>query len=123
MATENPTPPEGTTEVQTQNDNGDVETIYDLPPGEVVDGTVVDVREYEGNYGTEWMVRINDDERGVVDLSAHDEVKTAIREDELRTGRDVWIGRDAEPTPIDNDDIEADEYHATKCRLYTVGDA
>lgn len=92
MATENPSPPKGYDEAQfsNQNDSENVETV-ELEPGESIEGTVVSVQDGENENGDWYRLRINTEERGVVDYFAKGDVKKAVRAGEVRANRDIWI--------------------------------
>jgi|GEM_PF-621817 len=114
MATENPQPPEGFDEAQfsNQNDSEDVETV-NLGPGESIEGTVVNVQDGENENGDWFRLRINTEERGVVDYFAKGDVKKAVRAGEVRPNRDIWIAKKADEVEFVNDDGEEVSYNPT----------
>lgn len=119
MAADNPTPPEGAREgsFSEQTEDRDVETI-ELDPGDEITGTIVDLSNGEFDDGGYWVrLRLNTEERGVVDYFGKDEVKRAFGADDLRVGREVWIAKMHEEVTIEDDDIPADSYNPTKIRF------
>lgn len=115
MATENPQPPEGFDEAQfsNQNDSEDVETVT-LEPGEAIAGTVVSVQGGENENGDWFRLRINAEDRGVIDYFAKGDVKKAVRSGEVRANRDIWIAKKADELQFEDDDGEEVSYNPTK---------
>jgi hypothetical protein len=115
MATENPQPPEGFDEAQfsNQNDSEDVETV-NLDAGESISGTVVSLQDGENENGDWYRLRINSEDRGVVDYFAKGDVKKAARAGEVRPNRDIWIAKQADVVEFEDDDGEAVSYNPTK---------
>ena len=109
MATDKASPPEGfDTAPDTEQD---VETI-ELKPGDVLLGTVTDTLEGEGEFGPWIRLTIMDDERGLVRWFAKGDAKTLYYNDDLKTGKEVWVHKDE-----DTDTYNGTEYNPVHARV------
>ena len=100
MSSDTPEAPEGFQDAATPTSNGD--GAIDLEPGEVLMGTVLDITEGEGEYGSWYRLTIKDDTRGVVDYFAEDRAKMAAKQENLERGDSVWIAKDTTEEEIDD---------------------
>jgi len=110
MATEMPEAPEGFQDVESQS--ADSEAV-ELASGETLVGPVLDIEEGEGDYGPWFRLTVKDQERGVVDYFAKDEVKTACKTEQLERGDTVWIARGVEEQELSN----GNNYLPTLCKI------
>lgn len=111
MASEDLTPPDGFDKGPSTDYEEDVETI-ELSPGETLCGTITGTNEGDGEYGPYVRLRIDDDERGLVDYFAKGEAKQMFFNDELGVGKEVWVGMETETETYNGND-----YHPTICRV------
>jgi hypothetical protein len=98
MSMKMPKPPEGAKDLEPVQ-NGETETV-ELEAGDVLYGPVLDIEEGEGQYGPWFLLTIKDDDRGVVDYFAKDEVKTACKSGQLERGDTAWIARGVEEAEL-----------------------
>ena len=115
MATDRPTPPEGVDLFDGSGDDDDDVPTIDLDPGEVLEGTVLDVYEGENEYGPWYRLTVKDPNRDEprVRYFAKDDVRKACRKGLIEPGTEVWIARDTEQEEFTNDDGEDREYFPT----------
>ncbi len=111
MATQMPEPPEGFQDVQPVQ-SGETETV-ELASGETLTGPVLDIDDGEGKYGPWFRLTIKDEDRGVVDYFAKDEVKTACKTNQLERGDTVWIARGVEEAELST----GGSYLPTFCKI------
>jgi len=111
MASEMPTAPDGFVDAAAPTSDGS--EAIELSPGETLVGPVLDISEGEGEYGPWFRLTIKDQERGVEDYFAKDEVKTALKQGNLERGDTVWIARGTEEVDLD----DGGSYKPTFCKI------
>ncbi|SDJ63103.1 hypothetical protein SAMN05216226_106105 [Halovenus aranensis] len=111
MASEELSPPDGFDKGPSNDFEQDVETI-ELTAGETLCGTVTGKDEGDGEFGPYVRLRINDDDRGLIDYFAKGEAKQMYFADDLAVGDDVWVGMKTE-----TQEHNGNEYHPTICRV------
>jgi hypothetical protein len=110
MATEKPTPPEGSKAVEAQPDVDEPEV--ELDPGEVLQGILLSIKSGEntGEYGTaKWhLLRVRDtvDGRGIVRYFAEGGAKAAATRGDLEEGQEYWICKD-----VTEDEYEGNPFY------------
>ena len=109
MAADELQPPEGF-DKGPSGGSDDVETI-ELSPGETIQGTLVQARDGEGEYGPYALLRVSDEERGLIDFFAKGEAKRMYFADDLAVGDELWIGMSTE-----TDTYDGNEYNPVLCR-------
>jgi hypothetical protein len=105
-----PTAPDGFRDAAEPTSDGS--EAIELSPGETLVGLVLDITEGESEYGPWFRLTIKDKDR-VVDYFAKDEVKTALKQDNLQLGDTVWIGRGVEEQELD----DGGSYLPTFCKI------
>jgi len=115
MATDRPTPPEGVDLFDDSGDPDDDVPTVELEPGEVIDGTVLDILTDENEHGRWWRLTIKDEDRdpAVFNYFAKDDVKKAMRKEKVALGTAVWIARDTQEEEFTNDDGDDRSYFPT----------
>jgi len=111
MASEMPSAPDGFVDAAAPTSDGS--EAIELSPGETLTGPVLDISEGEGDYGPWFRLTIKDQDRGVEDYFAKDEVKTALKQGNLERGDTVWIGRGTEEEELD----DGGSYLPTFCKV------
>ena len=111
MATEKPTPPEGSKAMNVQPE-GEEEEV-ELDPGEVLQGILLSVKSGETQYGPWHLLRVKDtaQDRGVVRYFAEGEAKATATRGDLEEGQEYWIAKD-----VTEDDYEGNSYFPVEIR-------
>ena len=104
MSTDKPSPPDGAKRLSTDTSDSD---SYELSPGEVQQGTLLNVNPFENEYGESAILTFNfDDKDDIVDMVAKSDLKKLANAGELERGEDYWIRKKQE-----TDEVEGTSYH------------
>jgi hypothetical protein len=124
MAADNPTPPEGSRSAANSGYDGEAPPQIELEPGDVIEGTVLDIRSGEGQFGPWHRLRmklaepVQDHEPGeVVDYFAEDEAKAGVTKENIEQGSEVWIAKNTVEEESDIDGESVSYYPVQACLL------
>ena len=115
MATEKPTPPEGSKAIDVQPEGQEPEV--ELGPGDVLQGILLSIKsgESSGEYGTsKWhLFRVRDtvDDRGIVRYFAEGGAKAAATRGDLEEGQEYWICKD-----VTEDEYNGNSFYPVELR-------
>lgn len=119
MSTDKPQVPKGFKPAVKPSDNGDDVPVINgdepLEPGTELRGTVLQLRDGESGNGPWFIMRLKDEERGVLDYFCKDEAKRAVAAGDVSVGDELYIFKDTEEKTFKNRDGDSITYNPTKC--------